>query len=189
MVSAHPVVFPHQQTLRRKDWKSIQQSILSQQEVLSALSHDIEKDLINIADGFRNKMGTWTKIRQMFAAFLNVVPATVAVTYILSTGDPVGAVGIKVKLTGLFGLHDLYALIAIPATTGLKKADQNQLKEMLGPIIQTWLNNKLKTVQDLFEKEITGPMIQHSTDALQSSGALITQIQDQIAICKKAMIS
>jgi prophage DNA circulation protein len=118
-----------------------------------------------------------------------VVPATVAVTYILSTGDPVGAVGIKVKLTGLFGLHDLYALIAIPATTGLKKADQGQLKEMLGPIIQTWLNNKLKAVQDLFEKEITGQMIQDATDALQSSDALITQIRDQIAICKKAMIS
>jgi hypothetical protein len=134
-------------------------------------------------------MGTWTKIRQMFASFLNVVPATVAVTYILSTGDPVGAVGIKVKLSGLFGLHDLYALIAIPATTGLKKADQNQLKEMLAPIIQTWLNNKLKAVQYLFEKEITGQIIQYSTDALQSSDALITQIQDQIAVCKKALIS
>lgn len=189
IVSAHPVVLPQQETLRRMDWKSIQQSILSQQEVIAELSHDIEKDLLNIADGFRSKMGTWTKIRQMFAAFLNVVPATVAVTYILSTGDPVGAVGIKVKLTGLFGLHDLYALIAIPATTGLKKADQNQLKEMLAPIIRTWLNNKLKAVQDLFEKEITGQIIQHATDALQSSDALITQIQDQIAVCKKAMIS
>jgi hypothetical protein len=189
IVSAHPVVFPHQETLRRMDWKSIQQSILSQHEVIAELSHNIENDLINIADGFRSKMGTWTKIRQMFAAFLNVVPATVAVTYILSTGDPVGAVGIKVKLSGLFGLHDLYALIAIPATTGLKKADQNQLKEMLAPIIQTWLNNKLKAVQYLFEKEITGQIIQYSTDALQSSDALITQIQDQIVVCKKAMIS
>jgi hypothetical protein len=189
IVSTHLVVFPHQENLRRMDWKSIQQSILSQQEVIAELSHDIEKDLRNIADDFRSKMGTWTKIRQMFAAFLNVVPATVAVTYILSTGDPVGAVGIKVKLTGLFGLHDLYALIALPATTGLKKADQNQLKEMLGPIIQTWLNNKLKAVQNLFEKEITGQIIQHATDALQSSDALIIQIQDQIAVCKKAMIS
>lgn len=189
IVSAHPVVFPHQETLRRMDWKSIQQSILSQQEVIAELSHNIENDLINIAAGFRSKMGTWTKIRQMFASFLNVVPATVAVTYILSTGDPVGAVGIKVKLSGLFGLHDLYALIAIPATTGLKKADQNQLKEMLAPIIQTWLNNKLKAVQYLFEKEITGQIIQYSTDALQSSDALITQIQDQIAVCKKALIS
>lgn len=189
IVSAHPVVFPHQETLRRMDWKSIQQSILSQHEVIAELSHNIENDLINIAAGFRSKMGTWTKIRQMFAAFLNVVPATVAVTYILSTGDPVGAVGIKVKLSGLFGLHDLYALIAIPATTSLKKADQNQLKEMLAPIIQTWLNNKLKAVQHLFEKEITGQIIQYSTDALQSSDALITQIQDQIAVCKKALIS
>ena len=189
IVSAHPAVLPQQETLRRLDWKSIQQSILSQQKVIAEMTHDIENDLKHIADGFRSKMGTWTKIRQMFAAFLNVVPATVAVTYILSTGDPVGAVGIKVKLSGLFGLHDLYALIAIPATTGLKKADQNQLKEMLAPIIQTWLNNKLKAVQDLFEKEITGPMIHHATDALQSSDALITQIQEQIAVCKKAMIS
>jgi hypothetical protein len=189
IVSAHPVVFPHQETLRRMDWKSIQQSILSQQEIIAALSQDIEKNLRNLADDFRNKMGTWTKIRQMFAAFLNVVPATVAVTYILSTGDPVGAVGIKVKLTGLFGLHDLYALIAIPATTGLKKADQNQLKEMLGPIIQTWLNNKLKAVQALFEKEITGQIIQRATDALKLSDTLIIQIQDQVSVCKKAMIS
>ncbi|MBW2405768.1 MAG: hypothetical protein JRF17_00240 [Deltaproteobacteria bacterium] len=189
IVSAHPVVFPNQETLRRMDWKSIQRSILSQQEVIAELSHDIEKDLKHLADSFRSKMGTWTKIRQISAAFLNVVPATVAVTYILSTGDPVGAMGIKVKLSGLFGLHDLYALIAIPATTGLKKADQNQLKEMLAPIIQAWLNKKLKAVQDLFEKEITGQMIQHATDALQSSDALITQIQDQIAVCKKAMIS
>jgi len=188
-VSAHPAILPQQETLRRMDWKSIQQAILSQQKVIAELSRDIEKDLKNIADGFRSKMGTWTKIRQMFAAFLNVVPATAAVTYILSTGDPVGAVGIKVKLSGLFGLHDLYALIAIPATTGLKKADQNQLKEMLAPIIQTWLNSKLKAVQDLFEKEITGPIIHHATDVLQSSDALITQIQEEIAVCKKATIS
>ncbi len=189
IVSAHPVVLPHQETLRRMDWTSIQQSILSQQEVISELSHSIEKDLKHLADGFRSKMGTWTKIRQMFAAFLNVVPATVAVTYILSTGDPVGAVGIKVKLTGLFGLHDLYALIAIPATTGLKKADQDQLKEMLGPIIQTWLNNKLQAVRDIFEKEITGGIIEAATDALGTSDKIINQIENSIEACKKAMIS
>jgi len=189
IVSAHPVVLPQQEILRRMDWTLIQQSILSQQSVIAELSHGIEKDLRKLADGFRDKMGTWTKIRQMFAAFLNVVPATVAVTYILSTGDPVGAVGIKVKLTGLFGLHDLYALIAIPATTGLKKADQNQLKEMLGPIIQTWLNNKLQSVRNIFEKEITGGIIQAATDALDSSDKMINQVDNSIKICKKAMIS
>jgi len=189
IVSVHPVVFPQQEAMRCLDWKTIQESILSQQEVISEFSLDIEKDLKDLADGFRRKMGVWTKIRQMFASLLNVVPATAAITYILSTGDPVGAVGIKVKLTGLFGLHDLYALIAIPATTGLKRADQAQLKEMLGPIIQAWLNSKLNAVKDLFEKEITGNIIRVAEDTFTSSGALIQRIDAEIARCRKGMTS
>jgi hypothetical protein len=124
----------------------------------------------------------------MFAAFLNVVPATAAVTYIISTGDPVGAVGIKVKLTGLFGLHDLYALVAIPATTGLKKADQKQLEEMLGPIVQTWLNDKLKAVRDLFEQEVTGGIIRAATDTLDALSPLLHGIETRIETCRKAMV-
>jgi hypothetical protein len=182
---AHPVVIPQQETMRGLDWKSVQESILSRQEAISDLSLEIEKDLKHLASGFRRKMGIWTKIRQMFAALLNVVPATAAITYILSTGDPVGAVGIKVKLSGLFGLHDLYALIAIPATTGLKKADQAQLKEMLGPIIQAWLNSKLNAVKDLFEKEITGNLFQIVEDTLKSSTALIRRIDTNISECRK----
>ncbi|MEJ2656439.1 MAG: hypothetical protein P8012_04490 [Desulfobacterales bacterium] len=188
VVSAHPVIFPQQEIMRRLDWKSIQQSILLRREIISELSDDIENALKDLAGGFRRKMGIWIKIRQMFAAFLNVVPTTAAITYILSTGDPVGAAGIKVKLTGLFGLHDLYALIAIPATTGLKKADQAQLKEMLGPIIQAWLNNKLSTVKDIFEKEITGGILRVSKDTLESSNALIQRIDAGIAECRKVMI-
>ena len=187
VVAAHPVVFPQQETIRRMDWTLIQESILSQQEVISELSLDIEKNLKDLADGFRRKMGIWTQIRQMFAAFLNVVPATAAITYILSTGDPIGAFGIKVKLSGLFGLHDLYALIAIPATTGLKKADQAQLKEMLGPIVQTWLNGKLSAVNALFEREITGDFLRMAKDALHLSNALIQQIDADISECRKVV--
>ena len=189
IVPVHPVVFPQQEAMKCLDWKSIQESILSQQEVISEFSVDIEKDLEDLANGFRREMGMWTKIRQMFASLLNVVPATAAITYILSTGDPVGAVGIKVKLTGLFGLHDLYALIAIPATSGLKRADQAQLKEMLGPIIQTWLNSKLNAVKDLFEKEITGNIIRVAEGTFKSSGALIQRIDTEIANCRKVMTS
>ena len=188
VVSAHPVVFSLQETMRCLDWKSIQESILSRQEIISEFSLDIEKDLKDLADGFRREMGMLTKIRQMFAAMLSVVPATAAITYILSTGDPVGAVGIKVKLTGLFGLHDLYALIAIPATTGLKKADQAQLKEMLGPIIQAWLNSKLNAVKDLFEKEITGNILRVAEETLKSSDALIQRIDADLAKCRKVLM-
>jgi hypothetical protein len=188
-VSAHPVVFQEQEKLRNRDWKSVLESILSRRDVIMDLSQGIEQELKDLAKTFRRKMGMWSKIRQTFSAFLNVVPATVAVTYILSTGDPVGAVGIKVKLTGLFGLHDLYALVAIPATTGLKRADQKQLDDMLGPIVRAWLNNKLKEVKDLFEQEITGGIIRAAKDAVDEADTLVNQIQANIEACRKAMTS
>ena len=188
-VSAHPVVFQEQETLRNRDWKSVLESILSRRDVIMDLSQGIDQELKDLAKDFRRKMGMWSKIRQTFSAFLNVVPATVAVTYILSTGDPVGAVGIKVKLTGLFGLHDLYALVAIPATTGLKRADQQQLDDMLAPIVRAWLNNKLKEVKDLFEQEITGGIIRTAKDAVDEADTLINQIQANIEACKKAITS
>ncbi|MBC8433867.1 MAG: dynamin family protein [Desulfobacterales bacterium] len=186
-VSAHPVVADEQEKLQRREWKSVLQSILSRQEVIFELSEGIEKELNDLADRFRDQMDFMSKIRETFSAFLNVVPATAAITYILSTGDPVGAAGIKVKLTGMFGLHDLYALVAIPATSGLKKADQNQLDAMLGPIVQTWLSNKLADIHTLFEQEITGGIIRAATDALASSQDLIGQIEINLDSCEKAM--
>jgi hypothetical protein len=188
-VASHPVVFPEQEKLRDRDWKSTIESILSRKDVIVELSDGIEQELKNLTHSFRKKMGMWTKIRQTFSAFLNVVPATVAVTYILSTGDPVGAVGIKVKLTGLFGLHDLYALVAIPATTGLKRADKKQLDDLLGPIVQTWLNDKLTAVQNLFEQEITGGIIGVAKHAIEESDKTMKQIEANIKACGKAMIS
>ena len=188
-VAAHPAVFQEQEKLRDRDWKSALKSILSRRDVIVELSDGIEQELRNLADSFRTRMGMWTKIRQTFSAFLNVVPATAAVTYILSTGDPVGAVGIKVKLTGLFGLHDLYALVAIPATTGLKKADQKQLDELIGPMVQAWLNNKLKAVRDLFEQEISGGIIRVAKDVMDESDNLIKQIEFSIKVCEKGVIS
>lgn len=99
-----------------------------------------------------------------------------AVTYILHTGDPAGAVGIKVKLTGLFGLKDLYALIAIPVTSGTKKADQKQLELLLEPIARTWLNHKTRAVQQLLRQEITGGVLDEAEKILACANELIERI-------------
>ena len=183
----HPVILIEQEKLKNTDWKLKLQSILARRDLIISLSHGIEKELKEIVEHFRSRMGLWNKMQHTFSAFLNVLPATVAVTYILSTGDPIGAAGIKVKLTGIFGLHDLYALIAIPATTGLKKADQKQLEILLGPIAETWLKNKLKTLQELFEKEITGGIIHVAKDALDESGRLINEIETHIKRCEEVL--
>ena len=115
------------------------------------------------------------------------VPATAAVTYVLSTGDPIGAAGIKVKLTGLFGAKDLYALVAIPVTTRLKKADQQQLKTMLEPIAEAWFNHKLKKVQQLFEETITAGTIRNVSQTIEGAAAGIADMQGSMNICAEEM--
>jgi hypothetical protein len=176
MIDAHPVVFEEQNRLRAGEFKSILQSILAEKEIIVGISRDMEQDLKDLADQFRQKMGVWRKISQTFWAFLNVLPATVAVTYVLSTGDPVGAVGIKVKLAGLFGAKDLYALFAIPFTTGLKKADRRQIEEMLGHILQTWLKDKSQKVQLLFEEKLTGGILRWARRNIAEADQLISTI-------------
>jgi hypothetical protein len=187
LVDAHPVVIPEQEKLRARDFKSVLQSILAEKESITTISRDMEKDLERLADHFRRKMDLWHKISQTFWALLNVLPATVAVTYVLSTGDPVGAAGIKVKLTGLFGAKDLYALFAIPVTTGLKKADRKQIEEMLGPIVQTWLNHKLKTIQHLFEENITGGILRCARKNIADADPLIREIEHSMKVCAKGV--
>ena len=127
------------------------------------------------------------QLRQTFAALLNVIPATAAITYILHTGDPAGAVGIKIKLTGLLGLHDLYALIAIPATAGMKKADQRQLEQMLAPVAQTWLAHKLTAVQALFEEQITGDVLSQAHAAAERADALLARVETDLSGLKEIL--
>jgi lipid-A-disaccharide synthase-like uncharacterized protein len=185
VVDVHPAILSEQEGLQKKDFKSILQSIRAHKDTIAGISNEMENDLKTLADYFRNKMNLWAKISQTFWAFMNVLPATMAVTYVLSTGDPVGAAGIKVKLTGLFGAKDLYALFAIPATTGMKKADQKQLETMLGPIVETWLTHKLKIVQDLFEEHITGGILRVADESIAEAKRRIIEIEKHLNACTK----
>ncbi|UCD77515.1 MAG: 50S ribosome-binding GTPase [Desulfobacterales bacterium] len=183
VIDVHPVVVEEQDRLRAREFKYVLQSILAEKEIIVGISSDMEKDLKDLADQFREKMGVWRKISQTFWAFLNVLPATAAVTYVLSTGDPVGAAGIKVKLAGLFGVKDLYALFAIPFTTGLKKADRQQIEEMLGHILQTWLKDKSQKVQHLFEEKLTGGILRCARRNIADAERLISTINNLLLTC------
>ena len=166
--------------LQQQEWARILDAILARHEQLAVLPADFDLQLATLVQQLRRAMGFGARLRQTFAAILNVLPATAAVTYILSTGDPVGAVGIKVKLAGLFGLHDLYALVALPATSGLKAADQHQLETVLTPLAQTWLNSRLQAVQDLFEKEITGHVLNRARETLDHAAGTIEEGRDSL---------
>jgi hypothetical protein len=185
-VSAHPVVRATQERLRNKDWKGALLQIQDQKETLLSWSGQLQKDLTELAHVLRRRMGFFGQVRQTFAAMLNVIPATAAITYILHTGDPAGAVGVKIKLTGLLGLNDLYALIAIPATASMKKADQQQLQQMLAPVARTWLAHKLTAVEALFEQQITGEVLVSARTARESAAERLGRIEQQLAALKEA---
>jgi hypothetical protein len=62
--------------------------------------------------------------------------------------------------------------VAIPATAGLSKTDQQQLDLLLKPLVQAWLENKYKTVQTLFEQQISGNLL----EAVHATAAQIDQL-------------
>ncbi len=177
-VAAHPVVFAAQARLQQSAVSDTLKRILGQSREIASIGRDIDAELRALADHFRSRMDLWDKVGQTFWAFLNVLPATAAVTYVLSTGDAVGAATIKIKLAGLLGVKDLYALVAIPVTRSLKQADRKQLRQMLGPVAQTWLSHKFKKVQDLFEAELTGESLRAMAQAAADAAPLITEIAE-----------
>jgi hypothetical protein len=169
--------------LREKNWQEVLGRIAEQKKMLLSWSDQLEGELEKLADDLRNRMGLFDQVRQTFGALLNVIPATAAVTYILHTGDPVGAAGIKVKLTGLFGLQDLYALIAIPVTSGMKRADRKQLERMLAPVAATWLAHKIKVVEALFTEHITGELLRQAESIQTETDEHLAQLSQALAAC------
>jgi len=179
-IPVHPVIFSEQAALSEAGWHRTREAVLARKERIIALSGRMEADLITIARDFRKRMSAVDRIRQLLSAAMNVLPATVAVTYILHTGDPVGAVGIKVKLAGLLGAKDLYALIAIPVTAGLKAADMRQLQDMLEPLARAWFEDKRRKTEKIFEDHITGGILERSRQTLSTAESLMETIRSNL---------
>ncbi len=180
-------VSSRQNQLKGGVWKNTLNILLSRKDIILGLSLALEENLKDLAADIRQNMDVKDQVRQTLSAFLNIIPATAAVTYILHTGDAAGAVGIKVKLTGLFGLNDLCALVAIPATSGMKKADKKQLEKLLVPVAKAWLDHKLADVHKLFETHITGDIIEKGQQSLQKAKQLIAAIENHMKTCASVL--
>ena len=180
-IPLHAAMARAQERLRSRNWSADLDEMLARRETLGGLTRQLEAELRRLVDEQRTRMTTFDQIRQTFAAMLNIIPATAAVTYVLHTGDPVGAAGIKVKLAGLFGLNDLYALVAIPATAGMKKADLKQLQSLLTPVARAWLTHKLTAIEALFEEKITGWLLEQGDQTRTTAAGQIDAMAQGLA--------
>ncbi|PIE67405.1 MAG: hypothetical protein CSA23_03925 [Deltaproteobacteria bacterium] len=184
-IPVHPVVTGEQEALRGGNWSAVIDEMLARRESMDGFNRQMDAELHRLVSEQRFRMTAFDQIRQTFAAMLNIIPATAAVTYVLHTGDPVGATGIKVKLAGLFGLNDLYALVAIPATTGMKKAERKQLETLLAPVAGTWLSHKLAAIESLFEEKITGALLQKGQAVENAAAGCIETLARHLALCQQ----
>lgn len=168
--------------LASRPWSGISDRLVSTARELLNISEDaaLTGELTDLINEFRDQMNFFQKTRESFFASLNVLPATLGIAYILTTGDPVGGSGIYAKLHGIFGMHDLWALVSVPASAGLDETGRKQLSDMLEPVVKRWLENRAVVVRQIFTETLTGTLEQQLESILKDFDHLIKEIEDEL---------
>ncbi len=168
--------------LTARPWAKTTERLISTSRDLLNISEDaiLTRELTDLINEFRDQMNFFQRTRESFFASLSVLPATLGIVYILTTGDPVGGSGIYAKLHGIFGMHDLWALVSVPASAGLDETGRRQLSDMLEPVVKRWLENRAVMVRKVFEETITGDMDRELTITLQALDQLIREIKNEL---------
>lgn len=163
-----------------RSWSDTADRIIATAGDVLDLSEDaaLNQELTDLVGQFRQRMSLLQKTRESFFASLNVLPATLGIAYILTTGDPVGGSGIYAKLHGLFGVHDLWALVSIPASAGMDETGRKDLSDMLEPVVKRWIENRARIVKQVFEETITGEVVHQMTGTAEKSGKMIHAIEE-----------
>lgn len=183
-VAAPPCTASSRKELAGRPWSAMAERIISTARNLLDISEDVAltHELTDLINEFRNQMNFLQRTRESFFASLNILPATLGIAYILTTGDPVGGSGIYAKLQGLFGMHDLWALFSVPASAGMDETDRKQLSEMLEPVVKRWLENRAVIVRQVFEETITGGVDQELKTTIENLDQLIKAIEKELKI-------
>jgi hypothetical protein len=92
----------------------------------------------------------------------------------------VGGSGIYAKLHGMFGMHDLWALVSIPASAGLDETGRQRLSDMLEPVVKKWVENRSFIVRQLFEETFSGALTREVGETVVTAEALLKRIEGEL---------
>jgi hypothetical protein len=165
-----------------RPWSVTAERILAAAPEILNIAEDatLNQELTDLVNNFRERMNFRQKTRESFFASLNVLPATLGVAYILTTGDPVGGSGIYAKLQGMFGMHDLWALVSIPASAGLDESGRQRLSDMLEPVVKKWVENRASIVRRLFEETLSGAVTREVDETVATTEELLKRIEAEL---------
>ena len=168
--------------IESRPWSVTAERILATAPEILNIAEDttLNQELTDLVNNFRQQMNFRQKTRESFFASLNVLPATLGIAYILTTGDPVGGSGIYAKLHGMFGMHDLWALVSIPASAGMDETGRQRLTDMLEPVVKRWVENRASIVRRLFEETLSGAVTRDVDETGETAEVLLKRIGSEL---------
>jgi len=177
---AHPAADEFKGPLTDMDWNMVRQSVEQAAGELGIMPEAIKAELKDHIIGFRGAMGRWNRYRETLFASLNAIPSALAVVYIFTTGDAVAGGTILAKISGLFGMHDLAALIALPVSTGLNEADRLQLQRLIRPVAEKWLEIRKNDLSRFFDTRISGDFFINIDKRCEQLSAMLESVENMI---------
>ncbi len=144
-------------------------------------NQDVMKDISALVDETRRNMGIWERSKEGLWAMVAVLPPIVAVTWVVCTSDPVVGPGVTAHLSAMFGLGDLYAVLALPASWGLDDGNKALLKSKLKTLFEVWFERKREPICNLIDEKMTSRCIRPCDDLLKATEAPFNRLREAVA--------
>ena len=152
---------------------------------IASLDADLVKDIKDLVDGARGKLSFWEKSKESFWATVATLPPIAAVTWTICTSDPVVGTGVVAHLSALFGLGDLWATLAVPASLGLDAANRHFLEKGLRGLLEKWLDRKRRPILKLIEENITDRCTRDCVNLLEATEAPLSRLREAVEDAEK----
>ena len=163
-------------TAQHGPWETQLHNLAAESEQWSTVSTAFDEELTRIAQDFRQNMGKLAIARETLTASLPSIATAAALSYVVITWDPVVGSGIYAHLTAMFGMNDLFALLSIPAATGLNAAHRKNLQLILTPIYEAWFKEKAETVRESIERHVAREMLDAADQVLSQTQKPLTEL-------------
>ena len=148
----------------------------------ACLDLDLAKDVKALVDKTRMQMSFWEKSKENLWAAAATLPPIAAVTWIVCTGEPVVGSGIMAHLSALFGVGDLYAVLALPASLGLDAANKSFLEKRLKSLYEAWFERKRGPISDLIDENMTSRCTGLCDELLKATEAPLARLREAVEI-------
>ena len=147
---------------------------------IACLDTDVAEDIRSLVYETRSKRGFWEKSKEGFWATVAMLPPIAAVGWTVCTSEPVVGTGVVAHLSALFGLGDLWATLAIPASLGLDAANRHFLEKGLRGLYEKWFDRKRGPILSLIEENITDRCIRGCVNLLEMTESPLSRLRDAV---------